>query len=122
MSPLSRLENAVLEKILSQAASNRLPLQEQLDGAFALNRQNTGAGFYTKLETPYRSKLIDIRIIGNVFAHIGGLNHPMTFLLFTKSGLIETLEGASVDEDTRGIDFANVQFEMIEESNKRTSL
>jgi hypothetical protein len=122
MLPLSRLESAVLEKMLLQAEGNRLPLQEQLLGASVLNRRNTGAGFYTKLETQHRSNLIDIRIIGNVFAHIVGLSHPMTFLLFTKSGLVETLEGASVDEDTSGIDFANVQFQLIKESNKPTYL
>jgi hypothetical protein len=35
MSPLSRLENAVLEKMLLQASNNRLALQDQINGAFA---------------------------------------------------------------------------------------
>ena len=113
MLSLSRLEKAVLEKMLSLAASDCLPLSQQLDGAAVVSRQNTGAGFYARLEPSDRSALIKSRTIGGVFARISGLTNPMTFVLFIKNGLIEMLEGASVDDDTSGIDFTSVRFETI---------
>jgi hypothetical protein len=45
MSPLNRLEKAVLEEILCQAGGDALPLREQIQGAFVVDRINTGAGF-----------------------------------------------------------------------------
>ena len=53
------------------------------------------------------------RSIGNVFAKIDGMQNPMTFLLFMKNGLIDTLEGAAIDEGTANIDFSIARFEIV---------
>ena len=112
MSPLNKLEKAVLEEILRQAPADRFSLEEQLRGASALGRNNTGVGFYTRLRPGETTKRIGAKVIGNVFADIKGLNHPMTFVLFIRDGLMDTLEGATTDDCTAGIDFSNVQFEL----------
>jgi hypothetical protein len=113
MSPLSELESAVLKKMLGQASADQFTLAEQLKGASVLSRQNTGAGFYTRLQINEKTKALEAKFIGNTFAHIKGLNHPMTFILFMKNGVIDTLEGAATDESTNHVDFSNVQFEII---------
>jgi hypothetical protein len=112
-SRLNELESAVLEKMLRQASADQFTLAEQLKGASVLRRQNTGAGFSTRLQTNEKTKAMEAKFIGNTFANIKGLNHPMTFILFVKNGMIDTLEGAATDESTNDVDFSNVQFEMI---------
>jgi hypothetical protein len=37
----------------------------------------------------------------------------MAFVLFMRFGLIDTLEGAAVEESTIGVDFLNVDFGVI---------
>jgi hypothetical protein len=121
MSPLNRLEKAVLEEILCQAGGDALPLREQIQGAFVVDRINTGAGFYTRLQTERRGEPIGARIIGDVAAQIKGLSNPMIFLLWVRNGTIDQLEGASVGDSTQGVDFSNVQFEIIEGHGVQTS-
>ena len=111
MSSLNKLEKAVLQEMLRQAPADRFSLEEQIRGASALSRNNTGAGFYTKLRPREITKRIGAKVIGNVFADIKGLNHPMTFVLFIRDGVVDTLEGATTDDSTAGIDFSSVQFE-----------
>jgi|ERR1700736_2219348 len=113
MSSLNELEKAVLEEMFRQAPADRSSLEEQLRGASALSRTNTGAGFYTKLQPIEITKPVGAKVIGNVFADIKGLNHPMTFVLFTRNGVVDTLEGAATDDNTAGIDFSSVQFEIL---------
>jgi hypothetical protein len=111
MSSLNELEKAVLEKIRQDASGNLLPLlREQIDGASVVSRKNTGAGFFTKLKVERVSRPIDASHIGNVWADIEGFNQPMTFLVFLQDGVIHTLEGASIDDSTVGVDFSNVRF------------
>jgi hypothetical protein len=113
MSSLNELEKAVLAEMVPHAAADQSSLEEQLSGASVLSRNNTGAGFYTKLRTKKRTRPVEAKVIGSVFADIKGLNHPMTFILFIRNGMVDTLEGAATDDTTIGIDFSNVQFEII---------
>ena len=113
MSSLNDLEKAVLEKMLRRVPAELAALEEQVRGASALSRNNTGAGFYTKLQPKGNTKRVEVKFIGGVFADIKGLNHPMTFVLFIRDGAVDTLEGAATDESTVGIDFSNVRFELI---------
>jgi hypothetical protein len=112
MSFLNELENAVLEEMVRQAPADLFSLEEQLRGVSALSRNNTGAGFYTKLVPKKTTTPVNAKIIGNVFADVKGLNHPMTFILFIRDGVVDTLEGAAVDDSTTDIDFSKVQFEI----------
>ena len=114
MLPLNRLERAVLEKICKDTGVEGLA--EQIKDASVESRINTGAGFYTKLLTGKGDSLSCGRVIGNVWAHVAGLKQPMTFLLFVDQGFIRTLEGASIDDSTIGIDFLSVDFEIIQKA------
>ena len=112
MPSLNELEKAVLAEMVPHAAADQSSLEDQLRGASVLSRNNTGAGFYTKLQPKKGTKPVEAKVIGNVFADIKGLNHPMTFILFIRNGVVDTLEGAATDDSTVGIDFSNVQFEI----------
>ncbi len=113
MSSFNELEKAVLAEMIPHAAADQFSLKEQLRGASVLSRNNTGAGFYTKLRPKKCTKPVEAKVIGNVFADIKGLNHPMAFILFIRNGMVDTLEGAATDDSTIGVDFSNVQFEII---------
>ena len=112
MSSLNELEKAVLQEMLRQATADQSSLKEQLTEASALSRDNTGSGFYTRLQPKLIAKPVGAGTIGNVFADINGLNHPMTFVLFIRDGVVDTLEGAATDDSTTGIDFSRVQFKI----------
>jgi hypothetical protein len=93
MSALNALEKAVLEQMRQKADG----LAEQINQATVERRNNTGVGFYTKLRIEKRERPVESGVLGGVYAHVKGLNHPMTFVLFMKDGVIDTLEGAAVE-------------------------
>lgn len=91
-----------------------LALDEQLRDVVVCSRENTGAGFFTIMRPANAKTLIpQTHAIGNIFAKLAGMREPMTFVLFIKDGIIDTLEGASIDESTLAVDFSVVKFEMI---------
>jgi len=116
---LNDLERAVLRAIRLARPEVAVALDEQLDGVLVASRENTDVGFFTKLQPCRTTTLIEgARSIGNVFAKIQGMQNPMTFVLFIKSGLIDTLEGAAVDESTSDIDFSTVGFQILEPTKR----
>ncbi len=111
---LNPLENAILQAIRSAKPEIAPALDEQLRNVVVSSRENTGAGFLTTMQPANTKTLIpQTRAIGNIFAKIAGMQDPMTFVLFIKDGIIDTLEGASIDESTAAVDFSAVKFEMI---------
>lgn len=63
----------------------------------ATNRENMNAGFFTIMRpSNTKTRISQPPVIGNIFAKIRGMRNPMTFVLFVKDGLIDTLEGASM--------------------------
>ena len=114
--PLYRLEKAILQSIATSKPEIAPALELQLEHIEVSSRQNTNAGFFTVMR-PVRSNALikHVRVLGNVFAKIEGMQNPMTFTLFVKDGIINTLEGASVDESTADIDFSIVKFEIVKE-------
>jgi hypothetical protein len=111
---LNSLEKAVLQQIRVSRPEIALALDEQLEDVAVYKRENTNAGFFTSLQPRNTKTLIkQARAIGDVFAKVEGLQNPMTFVLFIKEGLIDMLEGASIDEGTSDINFSTVRFEIL---------
>jgi hypothetical protein len=116
--PLNRIELAILGA-MSEHCVNANLLQTQIDAAAVSDRTNTGAGFYTELQTPSSAQPVPEKVIGNVFAKVVGCVNPMTFVLFLKDGYIRTLEGAAVEDSTVGIDFSSVGFDIMPAASDR---
>ena len=112
VSSLNELEKAVLEQMRRKTVLDGLA--EQIKEAMVERRNNTGAGFYTKLKTKKGTELIENTMLTGAYAHVTGLNHPMAFVLFVKDGMIDTLEGAAVEDSAVSIDFSRVRFEIIQ--------
>jgi hypothetical protein len=111
---LNPLENAILQAIRAAKPEVAVALDEQLDAVIVTSRENTGAGFFTTMRPLNTKTLISqTGAMGNIFAKIAGMRNPMTFVLFIKDGVIDTLEGASIDESTAAVDFSAVKFEMM---------
>jgi hypothetical protein len=104
------LEKAVLEAMCDRTPNEADALRSQIETTTVLDRTNTGVGFYTKLKPTNSDKLLTNRVIGGVFANVAGLDNPVAFLLFTKDGHVDLLEGAATDESTATIDFAVARF------------
>jgi hypothetical protein len=114
MLPLNELEKAVLEQIVERASDDmRAALKDQVDGAEVVGRRNTGAGFFTELKPGKVSAKIESRVISNVWVDIEGFAQSMVFLVFLEDGAVHTLEGASVDDSTIGVDFSSVGFTIL---------
>lgn len=110
--PVNALEKAVLQAVC-QSALNVADLEAQLKGVLARSRENTGVGFYTKLQPNGAAKSIRNEVIGGVFAKIKGLENPMTFVLYIHNGYVDILEGAATEGCTTEIDFSRVEFELL---------
>jgi hypothetical protein len=111
---LNNLEKAVFQVIRASRPEVALALDEQLEGIVVSSRENTNTGFFTTMRPLHTQALIkQPRVIGNVFAKIEGMQNPMTFTLFIKDGVIDTLEGASIEESTADIDFSIAKFEIV---------
>jgi hypothetical protein len=101
MQALSRLEQAVLDKLLSGAHPVLLALRPQVDHARVTERELTGVGFFCSLEIPAHvppapgSSNVHI---GDVHADIEGLAHGAGFVLFIRDGRLSMLEGYTFDE------------------------
>lgn len=116
MLQLTNLEKAVLRQICGQYPAQGAILEAQIASATVLSRENSGAGFFTNMAVD-RSKapaLAGEGVLGNVWVQIDDFNQPMIFLLFLEDGYADCLEGATVDDNTEGVDFAAVTFSILE--------
>jgi hypothetical protein len=112
---LNRLEKAVLEAMAAREPTHSQVLKLQTKDIAVAGRENSGAGFFTRLSPVHRQNRLEVRVIDpGVAAEIEGLENPMVFVLFAdKDGLVSTLEGASVAEGTMSIDFSKASFKII---------
>jgi chemotaxis receptor (MCP) glutamine deamidase CheD len=87
--PLNKLETVVLQTICRQVAADTavdaVTLEEQLRGVAVQAREKVN--------------------------ELGGM---MTFLLFTKNGYADQLEGASFADSTVSINFSDIEFEILD--------
>ena len=109
------LERAVLRASCEAHPVDQAALEGQLSTAIVLNRENTGAGFYTRLLVE-RSGGIPIggeRTRRGPAARIDGLAHGMGFILWLKEGYADCLEGYCYDESTTSIALERAGFEIL---------
>ncbi len=82
----------------------------QIASLDVVRRENTGAGFYTYFGGLRSGPPIKSRTISNVYGDVAGLKHSMVFVLFSREGKVDVLEGAAVDDDTAKVDFSTAEF------------
>ncbi len=111
MASLSDLERAVLDAIAAQVPEHAPALSGQISSAQVVGRENTGAGFFTKLAVTAGDKMPAARSpLGDIGADIEGIKHGMGFLLWLQDGVADTLEGYTYEESTEGLDFVHAGF------------
>ena len=110
---LNTLEKVVLHEIATRDPRDRKAINEQIVHANVLRRENTGVGFFTHLECSEAKLKIEKSVLGYVHAEVDKLNEPMVFVLFTKEGFLDVLEGSSLSQDTTELDFSKVSFQIL---------
>jgi hypothetical protein len=110
---LNKLESAVLEAMCRSGTDETTTLRAQLARVTVRARENTGAGFFTYLNTDRSCERLGKSVVGDVWAKIQGFEDSMTFVLFVTDGLVDTLEGATIRDSTIGTDFSAVEFEIL---------
>ena len=115
---LNNLERAVLNAICESAGPDTDALTAQLKGVTVRSRNNTGCGFFTRLEPNRSCEPLAKGNVGDVWANISGFQDPMTFILFLQNGFIDTLEGAAIRDSTVDVDFSTVEFEILRDPYK----
>ena len=100
MTNLTALEQEVMQALLSGDDDILTALREQLKAALVVEREMTGAGFYTTFEVPADAPRAGDRSFkfGDVVASLPGLDYGAGFLLYVKLGALHMLEGYSYDE------------------------
>jgi hypothetical protein len=113
MAAFTPLEQAALQAIFAETPDIVDSLQSQLLVAVVMSRENTGAGFFTKILVPKETRRIaSARVLGNeVHARVDGLRYGLGFVLFMEDGRLSLLEGYSCGgEDTTNLSFADLAF------------
>jgi len=116
MSTWNALERAVLQELCGIAGTAGPALVAQLSVARVIDRSNSGCGFFTHLDVP-RQAALPVACespIGATWALIEGFQQPMLFLLFLEDGYAVMLEGATVVDDTTGVDFSARPYDLVE--------
>ena len=101
MEKLTKLEKAVLEKLLNGKAEVFQILFKQYLAVQVVDRELTGVGFWTNFTIPATTMKLSGSPsfwFGDVHAKIDGLEHGAGFELLVKDGCLCMLEGYSYDE------------------------
>lgn len=99
MSRLTKLECAVLEKLLTGDHPLLEQLREQLPACHVSHRELTGAGFYTYLHVGHTSVTDKTTVrFGDVLAEIQGMSNGAGFVLYVEHGRLSLLEGYGYDD------------------------
>ena len=115
-SKFTSLERAVLRAICESHPADRVALEAKLSTATVLNRENTGAGFYTHFAVERASSVAigGERLRSGPAARVDGLVQGMGFILWLEEGYANCLEGYCYDESTTGIVFERAGFEILQ--------
>jgi len=110
------LERAVLRAICEMHLADRAALQAQLWTATVLNRENTGAGFYTHFAVERASSpaIGGERLRSGPAVKVDGLENGMGFILWLEKGYANCLEGYSYGESTTEIALERAGFEIVQ--------
>lgn len=115
MMVFTELELAALHSMFSEIPELAPQLEGQLSVATVVDRENTGAGFFTTISVPADATPIPISepLSGETHARIPGLKPGLGFVLFFKEGRLETLEGFTYEGSTTALDLTNVTFDIV---------
>src|SRR6476659_4324470 len=113
MTAFTELELAALHSMFSEVPELAAQLEKQLSVASVVERENTGAGFFTRISVPSDAAPIGTSesLGGETHARIPGLEPGLGFVLFLEDGRLRTLEGFTYDGSTASLDLANLTFE-----------
>jgi hypothetical protein len=102
MSDLTRLEQAVMEKLLEGDNPVLGDLREQFRQIESVEREFTGAGFRTKfrLAPDVRPLSKGFLTFGDVAASIPELKNGAGFVLFVRDGVLKELEGYTYGDES----------------------
>lgn len=96
------LEFGALVKLLEDGDRRFSTLRKQLQYCHVKKRESTGVGFFLDLEVPrsvVRACAAGEKLrLGDVEAHIKGLENGAGFVLFVSNGYLDVLEGFSCGE------------------------
>jgi hypothetical protein len=113
---LTALEMAVLVEMCKQLPTDdRAALEQQLKGISVKHRENTGAGFFTYFSLgPDAARQIQADTkSAYVEARINGIDDALGFILWTKDGYVDFLEGYTLAlDDTVGMDLSKLDFQL----------
>jgi len=100
MEQLTKLEKALLEKLLNEKSETFQILFKQYLALQVVDREYTGVGFWTNFSSGWTVKLSASPSFwfGDVHAKIKGLEHGAAFELLVEDGCLRMLEGYSYDE------------------------
>jgi hypothetical protein len=99
---LTPLEREVVATLLAPDHPVTQALRQQLAGCRVASREFTGHGFFSTLVLADRVAPAPVTrkrlALGDVAAHIDGLEHGAGFILFVRDGVIAVLEGFAYGE------------------------
>jgi hypothetical protein len=96
---LTKLECAVLEKLLAGDLPALEALRSQARSSRIVERRMTGVGFFTTFAVPPDVPRVQGSFqLGDVLGKLEGLAHGAGFLLWVEDGVLEMLEGYTFDE------------------------
>lgn len=118
---LTKLERAVLDKLLAGDHPVLATLRAQVAVCTVISRELTGVGFFSSLMVPPAAPRAPVRgrapPFGDVKANFRAVQHGAGFLLYVEDGALAMLEGYTFDEawpvDT---DEFSLQYESAERS------
>jgi hypothetical protein len=108
------LEQAALQEFCSTNPDIQTGLEAQLATATVIQRENSGAGFFTYMAVNRSAAPIknSERVLSGVVASVEGFQWPLIFLLFLEHGYAHMLEIATTDESTVGLDPSALRLEI----------
>ena len=111
----TELELAALHSIFSETAELAPGLERQLATATVAERENSGAGFFTRIAVGVDAPAVSsLKSLGHeTSARVAGLDDGLGFVLFMEQGRLHLLEGyANGPESTAALDLTDVGFEI----------
>ncbi len=112
MLELTKLERAVLSDWLAGHPEDAALLL-QLEGAALRERENSGAGYFCRID-PNRSAPTlptpEQLPRSAAWFDIAGFKRPVGHVLWTTDGFLTSIEGFTIDDSSTDIDWATVEF------------
>lgn len=124
MTTFTDLELAALHSIFAETPDLAPALEQQLAVATVVKRENSGGGFFTTISVDGDAPRVSVSdVLGfETQARVNGLEHGLGFVLFTKDGLMQMLEGfAWGPESTANLDLQSLQFDIYKQAPVRAS-